>query len=609
MGYDPTPEEKKAIKLVQNLFERAKTHRKKFDEKWLDYYKMFRGKQWKEARPSYRHSEVVNFVFQAIQSSVPVLTDSRPRFDFLPQEPQDMEIAQILSEVSQSDWERGNWSYTLTEMVYDAHFMGTGIPEVGFDPDAEYGKGRITFDSKDPFYVFPDPEAQSFKKKCRYVVIAEPVDVDVVKREYPDKRDFIKADVIDLMGGDKTDLDQVRFKSPTDNKVAVEGTSAFEAGHKNQVVKFTCYLLSDEFLEEKKETPSPDGEITISYEQKLKYPNGRKICVANGVLLSDGEIPFDVADQSQLFPFARITNYIDPRSFWGIGDVEQLESPQKIFNKLVSFALDVLTLMGNPIWIVDNNSDVDTDNLFNKPGLIVEKSPNSEVRREEGVQLQPYVLQLIDRMANWFQEISGRTDVTNGASPGGVTAASAINQLQEAAQTRLRLKSRNIDAGLQDCGQHYKNRVFQFYTAPQVFRLTNNENAQKYFKFYVENEELPDGTVQRKAVVRNYTPRPDGTLAEDLVAREFIIRSDFDVRVSSGSTLPYAKEQKANLGFKLFEAGAIDEPELLEATDYPNKEAVWARVQERQMQKAQAEMEAQAAAQGAPPPPAAPPAA
>ena len=49
-NYTPTPEEKKTIKLVERLFERAKKHRAQYDQKWLDYYHMFRGKQWKEQR-------------------------------------------------------------------------------------------------------------------------------------------------------------------------------------------------------------------------------------------------------------------------------------------------------------------------------------------------------------------------------------------------------------------------------------------------------------------------------------------------------------------------------------------------------------------------------
>jgi hypothetical protein len=597
--YTPNAEEKRNIKLVTRLFEKAKKHRKKYDEKWLDYYKMFRGKQWKEQRPSYRHSEVINFIFQAIQSSVPILTDPRPKFDFLPQEPQDLELANILTEVCQSDWDSGNWNYQTAEVVYDGHFYGTGMGCLGFNPEADFGQGRITYESADPFYCFPDPNARQIndgRKRSRVFTYAEPVDIEVLKHEYPEHKDHLKPDLIDLVQGEKTSLDQVKFKSPTDNRVVMEGQSAYDVGTSDQCLKITCYLYSEEFDEEEI-TDRLDGGLEVKrYEQRLKYPNGQKIVIAGGVHLSCGPIPFD----DGLFPYAKFVNYILPREFWGISEVEQLESPQKIFNKMVSFALDVLTLMGNPVWVVDNNSGVDTDNLYNKPGLVIEKAPNTTVQRQEGVQLQPFVLQLIDRMETWFQDISGRSDVTQGVNPTGVTAASAISQLQDAAQTRIRLKARNLDAYLQDMGQMYLSRVFQFYTSPRIFRLTNNPNSQKYFKFYVESQEGPDGQVSRKAVVRDYIPQPDGSMAESLQAREYQIRGGFDVKVTTGSSLPFAKAQRSDLSFKLFDAGAIDEPALLEGVEYPNWEAVWGRVEQRKAEMAQ--QEAAAKAGGAPPP-------
>ena len=85
--YTPSEEDRKTVRMVNKLFEKAKKHREKYDHKWMDYYRMFRGKQWKEERPSYRHSAVFNLVFRAIQANAPMLTDSRPRLEFLPTEP------------------------------------------------------------------------------------------------------------------------------------------------------------------------------------------------------------------------------------------------------------------------------------------------------------------------------------------------------------------------------------------------------------------------------------------------------------------------------------------------------------------------------------------
>lgn len=586
VGYQPTPEEKEAIKLVDKLYSKAKKHRAQYDEKWLDFYKMFRGRQWKETRPAYRHSEVVNLIFRAIQSTVPILTDAKPRIEFLPQEPSDREFADLMSKLVDFEWTKGNWQEELIEAIYDAHFYGAGFLELHIDDDARDGIGAACLKSSDPFYHFPDPKARDVNKECDFYIYAEPVDVELLKAEYPDKAQFIKPDLLDMAQSDnKTDFDQVKFKSPVDNRSLVEGTSSYDVKERNKALKQTLILKSREFEEEEKIIENDKGETEVKYVQKLKYPNGRKIVKVGGVLLEDE--PYE--PEHGKFPYARILNYTLPREFWGISEVEQLEGPQKTFNKLISFALDVLTLMGNPIWVVDTNSGIDTENLFNRPGLIVEKEPGSEVRRETGVQLQPYVLQMVELMKSWFDDIQGQPEVSRGIKPEAVSAASAIEALQDAANQRLRLKSRHIDAALQDLGQMYASLVMQYYTAPQVFRLTNNQNVDQYFKFHVEHEQDESGNPlmdERGSPIRMAKVREIGIdeNGNQVVGEEksFQIRGKLDVKVITGSTLPFIKAQREGLAFRLLQAGAIDQPELLQAVEWPNWEATWERVKNNQ---------------------------
>ena len=559
--YNPTAEERQAIKLVESLFQKAKMARSRYDNRWLDYYKFFRGQQWKETRPSYRHSEVINFVFQSIQSTVPILTDSRPRIEFLPQEPQDIDFALLMNDIVEADWTRYNWLAELTEVIYDGHFYGTGLSSCTWDGDEEHGAGAICFESSDPFHCFPDPEARDVNKQSRYFIEARPRPLDWVKRRYPEHKEHVKADLIDLTKGSKQDLRKITFRSPSDDRLYLEQEgNPSDSLDKDKCLVITLWLSEDETIDEN-EVTNEDG--TKEYEQRKRYPRGRKIVVCSGVLLKDDHNPYSDAQ----IPFQRWQNYVLPREFWGISEVEQLESPQKIFNKLVSFALDVLTLMGNPIWVVSNDADIDTDNLFNRPGLIVEKNPGSEVRREEGVQLQTYVLQLIDRMQQWFNDIAGTQDVSRGATPGSVTAASAISSLQEAALTRVRQKSRNLDAYMQCVGQQYASRVMEFYTAPRVFRLTNNEGASRYFKAAIS---------EGKATVQMWNGE-----GWDMPV-EMQASAKLDVRVTTGSTLPFAKAEKEQKLLQLFDRGIIDAEEVMRGTDYPNWEAVLQRVQQRQ---------------------------
>ncbi len=607
--YEPTPDEKKAIKLVDKLFQKGKRGRQPYDEKWPDYYRMFRGRQWMKDRPSYRHSEVINLIFRTIQSQAPLQTDARPKFEFLPTEPSDQEASEICNEVGEAEWVANNWSAELFEVIIDGYIYGTGLSKMVVRE--ERGKLKIIYESADPFYSFPDPDAKDVSKKCEWFVYAEPEDVHKVRRRYPEKKDHIKSDLVDLMRGDKTEQAPMRFKTPAESKTVADSTSQSDAIHKDQVLVTTLWMTpeacQEDFDEHEVETIDPDtGEKKAEYEQRAKYPNGRKIVVAGGVLLEDGPNGYDDGE----IPYQRYVNYVLPREFWGMSEVEQLEGPQKTFNKLVSFALDVLTLMGNPIWKVHGASGVDPEQLVNRPGLVVEwdGDPAHEPKREEGVQLQPYVLQLIDRMGTWFDEVAGDQDVSRGVNPTGVTAASAITTLQEAAQTRIRQKQRNLDAYLQDVGRQFLSRIFQFKTAPEVYRLTGEQGATKYFKMHVEEypqtgmvtnpvtgetAEGPTGETGKRMVVQHYGS--SGQINVDAM-KAYEMRGKLDVRVSTGSNLPFAKAERENKLLSYLKAGVIDIEEVLKRSEYPNYQAVLQRMQAA----AQAQAQAAAAAQGPP---------
>lgn len=590
-SYSPNEEEEKILKYVHKLYSKAKIYREPYVERWKDYYHDFRGKQWRQKRPSYRHSEVINMIFTAIQNQVPLMTDARPRVDFIATEPQDTELAAIFNDLYLSDYERQDWNVPLLECLYDSHIYGTALARIGFDPDADFGSGTITWHSLEPIYAYPAPGASDInnQRPCRYFIYAEPVDMDEIRLRYPEKGRFVKADLRDMWQAAKTDLRDIKYVSPADNRAVIMGHPAEQDATKDQALVLTLYCRPLDTVEEPVQDPNADfdddrDENEVLYQTKLKYPKGRKIVIAGNVVLEDG--PLEADDKS--IPVQRLINYIDPRSFWGISDIEQLEGPQQIFNKMISFALDVMTLMGNPIWVVDTEAEIDTDNFFNIPGMIVEKAQGTEVRRETGVQLQPYVIQLIDRMKLWFDDISGSQEVSRGANPAGVTAARAIEALQQTGRTRIRQKTRNMDTFLREFGRQYVQYALQNYTVPRIRRVTGKDGSEKYFKFATERHDL-DGDTRtviiyqelQKDMAGNFTP---------VRTVDQVLTGEFDVRVNTVSGLPFAKAEAEQKLFALYDRQVIDAEELLRGIDYPNADSVLQRLAERQQQAAQQPM-------------------
>jgi len=348
----------------------------------------------------------------------------------------------------------------------------------------------------------------------------------------------------------------------------------------------TAWLKPDDTEEVEEE----DEEGNIKVIVKKVYPFGRVVKIANGILLEEEEL-----QTSGNFPFVKYINYMLPREFFGVSEVEQLESPQRAFNKILNASLEILNLMGNPVWIVDTSSGINPHKLVNRTGLVVEKEPGSEVRREIGVQLSPTALSLVDRLETWFNGVAGNQDVTRGEAPASITAASAIEQLMDAARTRIKQKQRNLDAMMRDFARQYSDIVLEKYTKNRVFRVTNNDDSTQFFKFRVENREDPEtGEAQKVGVIREFVEMENGDIAVSSDDKEFLIAGRFDVKINTGSSLPFAVADKEQKSYALFDRGIIDEEEVLSQIDYPNKERVLERLAERK----QAEAEAASAQQG-----------
>lgn len=585
---DQSPEDRQIVAKVLKEFEKLKKHRSKYDYNWLHYYKMWRGDQWDGIKmPKHRQRECINMIWQTIQANMPLQTDARPRIQFVAEEPSDIEFANVLNEVMEADWERGNWLVPLSEIILDGYIYGTGYGSLIYDAEADFGMGSAQFESEDPFYLYPDNEAREINdNRSKIFIKAEPVDTDSLKREFPEFEDKIKSDIDSDIQSSKTSLND--YTARTSNSDRDMPDVSFLTGKQKttpRTMLITAWMKPDETEEVETEETDKNGEISTKVIIKKVYPFGRVIKIANGLKIFEGTLT-----ESGRFPFMKYVNYMLPREFFGVSEVEQLESPQRVFNKILNAAIEIMNLMGNPIWVISTDSGIDPNKLINRTGLVVEKEPGSEARREHGVELNATIFPLLDRLESWFDKIGGNQEVSRGQAPASITASSAIEQLMDAARTRIKQKQRNLDAMVRDMGRQYVDIVLENYTKSRVFRVTNDQTGTKYFKFRVDKV-LVDGKTQLVGKIRNYVQTDGESIAMSDQEQEFFISGRFDVKVNTGTSLPFAVADKETKSFSLFDRGIIDEEEVLNNIEYPNKEQVIQKLMERKAAMQQQKLE------------------
>jgi len=181
-----------------------------------------------------------------------------------------------------------------------------------------------------------------------------------------------------------------------------------------------------------------------------------------------------------------------------------------------------------------------------------------------------------------FDDIAGTQDVSRGVAD-GVTAARAIESLQEAANTRVRQKSRILDKTLGDFGRLWLSRTFQYRSAPYVYRVTGQDGVEQFFKFHADGE---------NAVLQPMGMGPDGN--QIIGDTEVIpLTQNFDVRVTTGSSLSIAKRDSFNKSMTLYNAQVLSKRSLLEAAEVKNVDQELQRLAEEQQASAMAQMQAQ----------------
>lgn len=468
----------------------AKGQREKLDKQCVDAYN---GVNLADAKPEYASNHVSNFIFSTLETIRPIMTDNNPKFLALPRTDTGKEMSRKIQLALDYEWDREQVTTKLSKTILTALQTGTGIVYLPWDK--QNGKnGNVRWINVNPLSIYPDPTATSFED-AEYVIYATYKNINVLKSLYPTKAHLLTGSDIDI-----PEIAQTLPAQPVHNQVLV--------------LEMWCrdytYIDVEEVV---------NGEKVIN--KKRRFPNGRVITTAPrfGVILSDRSNPY----KDGKFPFVAIKDYDVPFEFWGKGDIEQLISPQKTMNELNNAIIDNAKHTANTVWVIDKNSGIPMGGLQNRPGLVVRKNPGSEVSRPQPPSMPSYVQNKLEEMKYDMNVIAGVNEVTMGMSSGGVTAATAIMALQEAGQSRIRLKVKLMEQGLSAIATMWYCRMQQFWTDDREIRIAD-----------------VNGKVDFQSVT-----------AKDLY-------EDFDIVITSGSTMPRNKNAMLDMMIRLMQTVAED---------------------------------------------------
>ena len=258
-------------------------------------------------------------------------------------------------------------------------------------------------------------------------------------------------------------------------------------------------------------------------------------------------LPPETLPQSiSVFPFFSFSSYERPGTFWGIGDIENLISLQKEYNKRKQQVIEAFALTANGRMLLPIECDVDPDSITNEPGEIIPYIATSGYQPSLmfPIQIPNAFFKHQEEIKKDIESVAGIYDVTQGRTPKGIQAASAIANLQEAAQSRIRLKARHLDESIRQLARILLEHFTTYYKATRFIRVIGDNGMPMIKPFQIQQY------LQDRSTIK------------------------FDIICESGLTMKMTHDEKEKRAMELFQAGIIDDIAVLDQISFPKKDQI-----------------------------------
>jgi hypothetical protein len=467
-----------------------------------------------------------------------------------PREPDDREEAAKLSSVLPVILEQNDFEEVYSDSQWTKLKQGTLIWHVKWDSSKLNGLGDISVQPVDILSFFWEPGVRDLQKS-KNIFLTEMVDNDLLLAKYPELRGKLNSNP------------QIQQKYNTDDVISFDGKSMvvdwYYKKYQNgrQVLHF-AKLVGDTVLQStENDTKQKYDTLTLPDGSIVQQPAGR--LMAETGLYDDGEYPFVV---DALFPVEG--------SIAGYGYIDIGKSTQEQIDRMNQAIVKNAIMSTTPRWFKRSDGSVNEQEFadWTKPFVHVD----GNLGQDSLVPIQVNMLNsnYIAILQNKIEELkwtTGNTDVNNGATSSGVTAASAIAALQEASGRSSKDSTKSAYRAYARMIRMVIERIRQFYDLPRQFRIIGQRGAEQFVQY--SNQGLQPQTLY------GANGQPDG-----------LRKPVFDIEVSAQKASEYASMAQNELALQFFQLGFFN-PQMvdqalstLDMMDFDGKDSIIQKIQE-----------------------------
>lgn len=471
----------------------------------------------------------VNKILPTVQNRLARLCKNPPKYDVRPEsnDQDDKDAARLSLQVLQALWDKAGLDQKRIGLYMWAMQCGHSYMKVCWDdtlgpemPDPDGGisyAGDIRVDTVSAFEIFPDPLAKSWDEAKRsWIIQAKVRKLDYFKAHYPDRGEAVKEEETWLLSNQyEQRINSLNVRGPSSG-----GTEAM----KNSAVEL------------------------IKYEARSsKYPQGRMIVTASGVLLRNdplpvGEIPFekfdDVMIAGKYYPESIITHLVPIQDAYNDTVRRRSEWTRKLLaGKYHAFRGTNLSAEA----LNDQNGEV----IFSD---VVPSAPDGGRPTPMQIPMIPqYAYLEEERLEKMIDDIAGISQVSRGELPAAGIPAIGMQLLTEQDDTRIGVETEQHEHAWAGTLSLVLKYVGKYYKTARKLKVTGKSGQ------YLVNE-IEGG----------------------------MLREHSDVIVIRGSTLPGSKTLRRQEILNAWQQGLLGDPadpkvreKVLEQLEFGDVAEMW----------------------------------
>ena len=439
------------IRMAMETLNRYKSGKSVLEQRVIAAEQWWRLQHWNEMKtagnpydPQWRSAWLFNVIMGKHADAVAAFPEPAIR----PREPDDRQEAAMLTSIVPVILEQNDFEETYSDSCWTKMKQGTLIWGVFWDSSKLNGLGDVSVREIDILNLFWEPGVTDIQKS-KNLFYTELVDNDILKQRYPQ--------VGDTLRGDSTFVSKYK----TDDQVDTTNKSLVVDWYYKQIVNGKSVLHFCKFVGE---------TVLASTENDAQMQNG---------LYDDGDYPFVV---DALFPVKG--------TIAGYGYIDIGKSAQEQIDVLNQAMVKNSVMACSPRWFIRTDGSINEKEYadWRKPFVHTDGNLGQDsVMPITVAQLSGNYINVIQNKIEELKWTTGNTDVNNGSTSSGVTAASAIAALQEASGRSSKDATRSAYRAYARLIRMVIERIRQFYDLPRKFRIHGQLGMEEYVTYSNQN--------------------------------------------------------------------------------------------------------------------------